>query len=139
MVVAIVHQHRVASVERECQAPVLVDPDRPVAGEIADPRVQAEAVWAVAVARARAGDDAGAAAARRQFFELAGGLASALDRAWLLCNAARRSAAAGDTANAKVAFDAALAESRDIGDAFARAQAITRVAATLGVLRARAE
>ena len=106
-----------------------------VAADIPDPRVRAEAVWAVAAARARR--------RRRRRGRTHAGTSShsptALPRTWLLCNAARRSTAAGDDATAGVAFAAALAASQNIGNAFARAQAITRVAATLGALRGSAE
>ena len=98
---------------------------------VSDGRLRAEALWSLAVAKAVAGDTGGAERARSEAFAESGKLTSALDRVWLLCNAAAVSAKSGDGAAARDALRRALAESQAIGDPWTRSQALVRVAATL--------
>ena len=106
-----------------------------LSSEISDPAVRAGALWALAAALTAAGSDGGAEdAARAAFWEAADEIVSALDRTWALCNAALRSQALGGPEDARVLLRRALSEAEGIGDAWARSQAVTSVAATLGAV-----
>ena len=105
-----------------------------IARSIADATVRVEAEWAVANAMARDGDPAGLAAIRAQFMADIDGITNALDRVWVLSNAAVTAARTGDSAAAQLAFAGALRESQGIPEAGPRSRAVAKVATTLVTL-----
>ncbi len=102
---------------------------------IPDARVKAEALWALALAQAASGGQMAAAQSRIRFSSLVVSIPSALDRTWVLCNAAVRSNANGDSPGAEELVRRAVSEAGSIGDPWARAQALAKVATTLNALR----
>lgn len=102
---------------------------------IPDARVKAEALWALALAEAEAGGQLAAAESRIRFSSLVVSISSALDRTWVLCNAAVLSVTNQDIPGAEDLFRRAVAEAGGIRDPWARAQALAKVAKTLSALR----
>ena len=96
---------------------------------IAEPALRAKALWRVAAAQARNGDEAS------ETFSLAhdavADITSALDRAWTYSSIASASAEAGDHALARQAFNSARDIAAAITSPWARANAFTKLASTL--------
>jgi peptidoglycan hydrolase-like protein with peptidoglycan-binding domain len=98
---------------------------------IPDARVQAEALWAVAAAQSEDGDPSKSATTTARFYALVASIPSALDRTWLLCNGAIRSDSVGNPRAAQGLLSRALVQAESIGDPWARAQALAKVATTM--------
>ena len=101
------------------------------ANDIEIDRLRAHAMWTVAAAQARAGETVEARRSEALSLESVDAVASPLDRAWLLSNIAISHARAGNHGAALKAFRRALDVAKSIEVAWARAQALGKVAATL--------
>ncbi|MBT5861089.1 MAG: peptidoglycan-binding protein [Alphaproteobacteria bacterium] len=101
---------------------------------IPDARVQAEALWAVAVAQSDGGDRISAARTAARYYALVASIPSALDRTWVLANGAIRSGIAGNDRDAGSLLSRAQAQAQSITDPWARAQAFSKVATTMVTL-----
>lgn len=102
-----------------------------VAAEIKDDRLRTLSLWNVATAQERAGD-AGAADATRALARDAGSaIKSPLSRIWLYADLAVRHAAADERAAAESTFAEGIAVARDVGNAWARTRALSRLAVAL--------
>lgn len=101
------------------------------ANEIEIDRLRAHAMWAVAAAQARTGATEEARHTEALSLESVDAVASPLDRAWLLSNIAISHSRAGNGGAALKAFRRALDVAKSIEVAWARAQALGKVAATL--------
>ena len=111
----------VGSVDRALEATNLIQ----------DPRVMAEALWTVALART---PGAASENTMARFNILVASFPSALDRTWVLCNAAIRARSQGNSGIAQTLLSRALAEAQSIQDPWARAQALAKAATTLVTL-----
>ena len=111
----------VGSVDRALEATNLIQ----------DPRVMAEALWAVVLAQTpgNAGENT-----IGRFNTLVASFPSALDRTWVLCNAAIRARSQGNSSMSQTLLARALAEAESIQDPWARAQALAKAATTLVTL-----
>lgn len=108
-----------------------IDAGLAAANEIGIDRLRAHALWAVAAAQANSGEITEARRTEALSLETVDMIVSLLDRAWLLSNIAISHACAGNTAAALKAFRRALDVAKSIDVAWARAQALGKVAATL--------
>jgi tetratricopeptide (TPR) repeat protein len=108
-----------------------IDAGFATATEIEIDRLRAHALWTVAAAQASAGATEEARRSEALSLESVDAVASPLDRAWLLSNIAVSHARAGHNAAALKAFRRALDVAKSIEVAWARAQALGKVAATL--------
>lgn len=111
----------VGSVDRALEATNLIQ----------DPRVMAEALWTVGLART---PGAASENTMARFNILVASFPSALDRTWVLCNAAIRARSQGNSGIAQTLLSRALAEAQSIQDPWARAQALAKAATTLVTL-----
>ena len=101
------------------------------ANEIGVDRLRAHALWTVAAAQANNGETEEARRTEALSLASVDSIPSPLDRAWLLSNIAISHARAGNAAEALKAFRRALDVAKSIDVAWARAQALGKVAATL--------
>ena len=108
-----------------------IDAGLAAANEISIDRLRAHALWTVAAAQANNGETTEARRTEALSLETVDMMVSPLDRAWLLSNIAISHARAGNTAAALKAFRRALDVAKSIDVAWARAQALGKVAATL--------
>lgn len=106
-----------------------------VARNIEDAALRTKALWVVAAAQARAGDETGAEATFALALAAAEEVVSDLDRAWTLASIAATSARMEDTPQARRAFLAARDIAAGIESAWARANVLTKLATTLIELR----
>ena len=105
-----------------------------MAGDIEDDRLRAHVLWSVAAERRRAGDMVGAGRTESKARKATAEVKSALSRVWMFGEIAAAHAAVGETDFAWAAFRRGLDEARDIQNAWGRARALTKMAATLNVL-----
>ncbi len=107
------------------------------AGDIEDNRLRAHVLWSIAAERRRAGDMAGAGRTESKARKATAEVKSALSRVWMFGEIAASHAAAQEADFAWAAFARGLEEASHIENAWGRARALTKMAATLTVLPAR--
>ncbi|MBC8339185.1 MAG: peptidoglycan-binding protein [Rhodospirillales bacterium] len=101
------------------------------AEEIDDNQLRAHTLWAIAAEQIRAGDDRGAQRTKARANRASGKIKSTLSRVWMFSDIAARHAAEGEEVAAWAAFDHGLSVARSIDNAWGRARAFGRLAATL--------
>lgn len=101
------------------------------AGNIDDAKLRATVLWTIAGKQRRAGFGEGAALTEKSADEATKAIKSSLSRVWMFSDIAAGRAEAGEGASARSAFDRAIAEAKDIKNAWGRARALAKVASTL--------
>ncbi len=102
-------------------------PDWALAERIADPKVRAESLWAVAAVLATRADAAAADEARNRAREATALVPVTLTRVWLLCEAAETRARQGAGKDAWQLWHEALDQAAPVGNAWVRARALARL------------
>lgn len=102
---------------------------------IADDRLKAHMLWTLAAERRRAGDAAGAKATEIQARDGTIDVRSSLTRVWLHGDVALERLADGEPEAAAVAFRRGLEEAEPLENAWGRARALAKLAATLTDLK----
>ena len=100
-------------------------------GEIADNRLRAHTLWALAADQRRAGDEAGAAATRELALVATAEMKSPFSRVWMFGDIGIRHAALKETQSGWAAFADGMKLASEIRNAWARARAFGRMAATM--------
>ena len=98
---------------------------------IKDDRIRAQALWAIATSQRGIGDAESADRTRAKAEDAGNAIKSPLSRVWLYADLAVRYASAGNPEAAQDRFDAAIAIAREIGNAWARTRALSRLAIAL--------
>lgn len=101
------------------------------AGNIDDAKLRATVLWTIAGKQRRAGFEEGAALTEKPADEATAAIKSSLSRVWMFCDIAAGRFADGERESARTAFGRALAEAKDIKNAWGRARALSKVASTL--------
>lgn len=101
------------------------------ADAIADRRLRAETLWTLAVLRQRAGDAGGAAATRALAESATRDMKSQLSRVWMFSDLAIQHSRHAETAAAWQTFGQGMALAADIGNAWGRSRAMSRMAVAL--------
>ena len=109
------------------------------ARRITDDQSRAHALWTIAAERRRGGDAAGAAVTEALAREASKAIKSALSRVWMFGDISASHVAAGEADSAWTAFLDALGVAENVHNAWARARALSKLAATLTVLTQPAE
>ncbi|MBC8157998.1 MAG: peptidoglycan-binding protein [Alphaproteobacteria bacterium] len=99
--------------------------------EIADNRLRAHTLWALAADQRRAGDEAGAGATRELALVATDEMKSPFSRVWMFGDIGMRHAALEETDAGWAAFADGMKLASDIHNAWARSRAISRMAATM--------
>ena len=102
-----------------------------VAAEINDDRLRAQILWTVAAERERMGDKNGALRTAKLAREASDEIKSPLSRIWMYGDIASAHVAAGDERAAWHAFRTALSAAEKVHNPWARARALSRLAAAL--------
>ena len=101
------------------------------AAEINDDRLRAQILWTVAAERERMGDTDGALRTAKLAREASDEIKSPLSRIWIYGDIASAHVAAGDEKAAWLAFRNALSVAEKVHNPWARARALSRLAAAL--------
>ncbi|MFQ5764612.1 MAG: peptidoglycan-binding protein [Rhodospirillales bacterium] len=112
-------------------APGLFERAVGAAQEIDDNRLRAHTLWTIAAEQIRAGDDAGAQQTKALADVATQQMKSTLSRVWMFSEIATGHAAEGEGDAAWAAFDRGLQVARSIDNAWGRARAFGKLAATL--------
>ncbi|HJO68592.1 MAG TPA: peptidoglycan-binding domain-containing protein [Rhodospirillales bacterium] len=99
--------------------------------KIADDQLRAHILWMIAGERARAGDTAGASRTEALARAATDQIKSPLSRVWMYGDIASNNLAAGDEKAARAAFRNALSVAESVHNPWARARALSRLAAAL--------
>lgn len=102
-----------------------------MADRIDDNRLRAHTLWTIAAEQARAGDDAGARLSRARANEATTEIKSSLTQVWMFSDIAIQHAVAGEQDAGWTAFNQALQVALGIDNAWGRARAFGKLAATL--------
>jgi len=98
---------------------------------IDDNRLRAHTLWTIAAEQIRAGDPSGAGKTKTLAKQATGEIKSALSQVWMFSEIAAGHAAEGEDADAWAAFDQGVGVARTIDNAWGRARAFGKLAATL--------
>lgn len=102
-----------------------------MADQIDDSRLRAHTLWTIAAEQARAGDEAGAKISRQRATEATAEIKSTLTQVWMYSEIATDHAAVGEKEDAWSAFNHGLKVALGINNAWGRARAFGKLAATL--------
>lgn len=98
---------------------------------IDDNRLRAHTLWTIAAEQIRAGDGIGARNTKTLAKQATGEIKSSLSRVWMFSEIAAGHASEGEDTDAWAAFDQGVAVARTIDNAWGRARAFGKLAATL--------
>lgn len=112
-------------------APYTYEKAAETAARIDDSRLRAQTLWAIAAAERAAGDTEGAAETEHAAEQATDAIVSRLSRAWMFSEIALTHARKGHAEAAEAAFHRGIEVARDLENAWGRARALARLAATL--------
>jgi peptidoglycan hydrolase-like protein with peptidoglycan-binding domain len=112
-------------------APYTYEKAAETAARIDDSRLRAQTLWAIAAAERASGDTAGAAETEHAAEQATEAIVSRLSRAWMFSEIALNHARKGHTEAAEAAFHRGIEVARGLENAWGRARALARLAATL--------